>query len=85
MSGYIEERGKNTFRLVVSGGFDALGKRIKYTRTFRGDKRRAKRALDEFAVEVAKGMVGVSCGMSVGEWAKTWIAQQGEAGWRHVR
>jgi len=76
MSGNIEERGKNTFRLVVSGGFDAHGKRIKYTRTFHGDKRGAKRALDEFAVDVAKGMVRMSCGISVCEWAKTWIGQQ---------
>ena len=32
-NGSIEKRGKNTYRLEVSGGFDSSGNRIKYRRT----------------------------------------------------
>lgn len=76
MSGYIEERGNNTFRLVVSCGFDAKGRRIKHTRTFHGDKRSAKRALAEYVVEIDGGNVGPNSGMLLRDWAETWIVHQ---------
>lgn len=47
----IEKRGDRSWRLVVSGGFDASGKRIKYTRTIRIDDEdilRSKRRLREY-------------------------------------
>ena len=30
MAGYLEKRGKHSWRLIVSHGFDSYGNRIKY-------------------------------------------------------
>ena len=75
MSGSIEIRAKDSFRLVVSGGVDLHGKRIKHSRTFHGDNRGAKQALAAFVFEVAQGTVGVGCKMLLRDWAKMWLAQ----------
>jgi len=75
MSGSIEIRAKDSFRLVVSGGVDLQGKRIKHSRTFHGDNRGAKQALAAFVFEVAQGSVGVGCKMLLRDWAKMWLAQ----------
>ncbi len=32
MAGYLEKRGKHSWRLIVSHGFDSYGNRIKYTK-----------------------------------------------------
>ena len=75
MAGSIEIRAKNSFRLVVSGGVDHNGKRIKHSRTFHGDNRGAKQALAAFVFEVAQGTVGTGCKMLLRDWAKMWIVQ----------
>ncbi len=54
MSGYIEKRGPDTFRLVVDLPRESSGKRERKTRTFHGSLRDAKKALASFAVEVSR-------------------------------
>lgn len=51
MSGYIEQRGPSTFRLVADLHKGTDGKRQRVTTTFHGTKREAKRALAEFAIQ----------------------------------
>lgn len=54
MSGYIEQRGPSTFRLVVDLPKDTTGKRQRTTRTFHGTKREARTALAEFVVQSSR-------------------------------
>lgn len=54
MSGYIEKRGENAYRLVVDLPRDVTGKRERKTRTYHGTKREARKALAQFTVELAQ-------------------------------
>lgn len=38
MPGSIEKRGENSYRLIVSGGYDPDGKRKRYTKTIKIEK-----------------------------------------------
>ncbi len=49
--GYIEKRGDNTFRLVVSLGSDEFGNRRKVSKTFKGSFREAEKELARFATK----------------------------------
>lgn len=56
MRGYLEKRGKYSWRLVISGGFDASGKRIKYQKTIHArTKKEAETELARFVAEVEAG------------------------------
>ena len=55
MAGYLEKRGQDSWRLVVSDGYDEEGKRIKRTKTFKGTESQAKKALALFIAEVDRG------------------------------
>jgi integrase len=56
MAGSIEKRGDDSWRLIVSLGFDQNGKRIKRTRTIKGiNKREAEKELAKFVTEVEAG------------------------------
>lgn len=57
--GNIEKRGVNSFRLTVSGGSDANGKRIKYQKTIKAkSEREAEKALALFVADIESGKVG---------------------------
>ncbi|WP_255283607.1 site-specific integrase [Priestia megaterium] len=52
----IEKRGKNSYRLVVSIGFDSKGKRVRRTKTVKAlNMREAKKLAAQFEVEVYSG------------------------------
>ena len=58
MAGYLEKRGKHSWRLIVSHGFDSYGNRIKYTKSIKANSRReADRELDKFVNQIEKGIV----------------------------
>lgn len=57
MAGSIEKRGKNTYRLVVSGDKNLDGTRCKKTKTIHGTRKDAEIALAEFITEVNRGLV----------------------------
>ncbi len=40
MAGYLEKRGKRSWRLIVSHGFDSYGNRIRYTKSIKANSRR---------------------------------------------
>lgn len=56
MAGSIEKRGKGSWRLVYSMGFDTNGKRIKKTKTVKApNKKEAEKLLAQFIVELEAG------------------------------
>lgn len=56
MAGYIEKRGKNSWRLVVPAGTDSKGKRIRRSKTVKGvSKSEAKKELAKFVTEIESG------------------------------
>ncbi|OPY56039.1 MAG: Transposase [Pelotomaculum sp. PtaU1.Bin035] len=73
MAGSIEERGKDCWRLVVSGGRDANGARIKHRRVFHGGKREAEKALAAFIVEIERGEYIKPQNMYVRDYLKQWL------------
>ncbi|WP_413301954.1 tyrosine-type recombinase/integrase [Bacillus sp. 1P10SD] len=53
---HIEERGKNSYRLIVPLGFDTEGKRIRKTKTVKcKNKTEAEKELAKFVVEIETG------------------------------
>ena len=57
MAGSIEKRGKNSYRLVCTGGYDLNGKLIKHTKTIHGTKKDAQVELAKFVADVQNGLV----------------------------
>ncbi|SFU82144.1 tyrosine-type recombinase/integrase [Alicyclobacillus macrosporangiidus] len=79
----IEKRGKNSWRLIVEGGYDATGKRIQYRRTIRVDdeailksKRRLQDYLDmelaRFRQEIESGQYLKPERVTFAEFVETW-------------
>lgn len=74
MKGSIEKRGENSYRLVVSQGFDGSGKRIKKTRCIKASSpKEADTALALFIADIQRGDAAQSKGMSVAELWKYWL------------
>ena len=57
MAGSIEKRGKNSYRLIVSEGYDLHGKPLIHRKTVHGTKKEAEVALAKFVTEVQNGLV----------------------------
>ena len=57
MAGSIEKRGKNSYRLTVSEGFDLNGKPMIHRKTVHGTKKDAEVELAKFVTEVQNGLV----------------------------
>lgn len=72
-SGSIEKRGKNSYRIIVCAGNDPVtGKRRKYTKTVRGTKAEAKRALSNWIIDLENGLKANSETVTFGEYARNW-------------
>lgn len=57
MSGYLSKRGKDSWTLQISAGFDPLtGKRRRITRTVKGTKAEAQRALTQLQAQIDSGV-----------------------------
>jgi hypothetical protein len=71
MQGHVRQRGKNSWELRVYIGRDAATKRARYkTRTFKGSKRDADRAMRAFLAEVDRG---VTTEGTFGELVERWF------------
>ena len=57
MAGSIEKRGKNSYRLTVSEGFDLNGKPMIHRKTVHGTKKDAEVELAKFVTEVQNGLI----------------------------
>lgn len=78
MAGYLEKRGKHSWRLIVSHGFDSYGNRIKYTKSIKANSRReADRELVNFVYEIENGIVLQNSSMTFKEFTDLWSKNYG--------
>lgn len=73
MAGHMRKRGEDSWQLLVYVGVDRKGKKRYASKTFRGAKRQAERALAEFVTEVAKGALVPSGPISVERVVEDWL------------
>ena len=79
MAGYLEKRGKRSWRLIVSHGFDSYGNRIRYTKSIKANSRReADKELVNFVYEVENGIVLQNSSMTFKEFTDLWAKNYGE-------
>ena len=77
MAGSIEKRGKNSYRLVCTGGYDLNGKLIKHTKTIHGTKKDAQIELAKFVAEVQNGLVIDGKSLKFTEFVEIWKRDYG--------
>lgn len=77
MAGSIEKRGKNTYRLVVSCGYNLDGKPAKHTKTVHCTKKEAEVELAKFVTKVQSGMVADGKSMTFAEFTEIWKRDYG--------
>lgn len=77
MAGSIEKRGKTTYRLVCTDGYDLNGRPIKHTKTIHGTKKDAKIALAQFVTEVQSGLVVEGKSLRFSEFVEIWKRNYG--------
>ncbi|PWA12078.1 site-specific integrase [Pueribacillus theae] len=79
MAGSIEKRGKDSYRLIASGGRGPDGKRIKHTKTIKAPSdREARKELAKFVAEIQKGQYIEPSKLSLAEFAARWVRDYGE-------
>lgn len=78
MAGHIEKRGKNSWRLIVSGGIGPDGRRIQHKKPFKGTEPQAEKALAAFVTEVEKGQYIPPAKMTFQEFSEKWLKEHAE-------
>ena len=77
MAGSIEKRGKNSYRLTVSEGFDLNGKPMIHRKTIHGTKKDAEIELAKFVTEVQNGLVIDGKSLKFSEFTEIWKRDYG--------
>ncbi len=77
MAGSIEKRGKNSYRLVCTAGYDLNGRIIKHTKTVHGTKKDAEIELAKFVAEVQNGLVVEGKSLKFSEFTEIWKRDYG--------
>lgn len=77
MAGSIEKRGKNSYRLTVSEGFDLNGNPMIHRRTVHGTKKDAEVELAKFVTEVQNGLVVDGKSLKFSEFTEIWKRDYG--------
>ena len=77
MAGSIEKRGKNSYRLTVSEGFDLTGRPMIHRKTIHGTKREAEVELAKFVTEVQNGLVIDGKSFKFSEFVEVWKRDYG--------
>ena len=77
MAGSIEKRGKNSYRLTVSEGFDLNGKPMIHRKTVHGTKKDAEVELAKFVTEVQNGLVIDGKSLKFSEFVDVWKRDYG--------
>ena len=78
MAGSIEKRGKDSYRLIVTNGYDLNGKIIRHTKTIHGTKKDAEVELAKFVTEVQNGLVIEGKSLKFGEFVEFWRQKYAE-------
>lgn len=77
MAGSIEKRGKNSYRLTVSEGFDLNGRPMIHRKTIHGTKKEAEVELAKFVTEVQNGLVIDGKSLKFAEFVDVWKRDYG--------
>ncbi len=77
MAGSIEKRGKDSYRLVCTNGYDLNGKLIKHTKTIHGTKKDAQIELAKFVADVQNGLVIEGKSLKFSEFTEIWKRDYG--------
>ena len=77
MAGSIEKRGKNSYRLTVSEGFDLNGNPMIHRKTIHGTKKDAEVELAKFVTEVQNGLVIDGKSLRFSEFTDIWKRDYG--------
>ena len=77
MAGSIEKRGKNSYRLRVSEGFDLNGRPMIHRKTIHGTKKEAEVELAKFVTEVQNGLVIDGKSLKFSEFVDVWKRDYG--------
>lgn len=77
MAGSIEKRGKNSYRLTVSEGFDLNGKPMIHRKTVHGNKKDTEVELAKFVTEVQNGLVIDGKSLKFSEFTEIWKRDYG--------
>ena len=77
MAGSIEKRGKNSYRLTVSEGFDLSGRPMIHRKTIHGTKKEAEVELAKFVTEVQNGLVIDGKSLKFSEFVDVWKRDYG--------
>ena len=77
MAGSIEKRGKNSYRLTVSEGFDLNGRPMIHRKTIHGTKKEAEVELAKFVTEVQNGLVIDGKSLKFAEFVEVWKRDYG--------
>ena len=77
MAGSIEKRGKNSYRLIVSEGYDLHGKPMIHRKTVHGTKKDAQVELEKFVTEVQNGLVVDGKSLKFSEFTEIWKRDYG--------
>lgn len=84
-TGSVQQTGKNSWKLTVSGGFDGAGKRIRHTKTVRvagvsleAQEKDARRQLALFISEIDRGQAVKSGKMTLNEFFEYWLKNYAE-------
>lgn len=77
MAGSIEKRGKNSYRLTVSEGFELNGKPMIHRKTVHGTKKDAEVELAKFVTEVQNGLIIDGKSLKFSEFTEIWKRDYG--------
>lgn len=77
MAGSIEKRGKNSYRITVSEGFDLNGKPMIHRKTVHGTKKDAEVELAKFVTEVQNGLIIDGKSLKFSEFTEIWKRDYG--------
>ena len=77
MAGSIEKRGKNSYRLTVSEGFDLNGNPMIHRKTVHGTKKDAQVELAKFVTEVQNGLIIDGKSLKFSEFTEIWKRDYG--------
>ena len=78
MAGSIEKRGKDSYRLVCTDGYDLNGHVVRKTKTIHGTKKEAQIALAQFVTEVQSGLVIEGKSLKFSEFVEIWKRDYGK-------
>jgi integrase len=79
MAGNIRKRGKESWELSFSHGYDAYGKRVRHYKTIKAkSEREAQKELAKFVAEVEKGSYVEPTKLTLAEFAEKWLDMHGK-------